>query len=238
MKRVIDKGATSQSLQIFIRDTSVTDKIAGKTGLLFNTASLEAHYVRNGGLAQDITLATLAAADSAWSSGGFKEISAAKWPGLYRLDVPDAVFATGVDSAGIVLFGAAGMEQVNIEIELATPVQINASGAIHADLKFVDSTAALLTRLAKALGSNGRGTVAAGSTTTSIVTSACDPVGVVGKPNQFKSRVVLFDADTTTTSLRSAVGVISASTGAVLPTFTLNSALPDTPVAGDTFTII
>lgn len=115
--RSIKKGTTSQSLYFEFLDTTSTTG-GRKTGLAFNTASLTAYYVRNQGSATAITLATLAAANSAWSSGGFKEVDATNMPGLYRLDVPDAAFATGADSVVITVKGATGMAQASLEIAL------------------------------------------------------------------------------------------------------------------------
>jgi hypothetical protein len=78
-------------------------------------------------------------------------------------------------------------------------------------------------------------TVAAGATTTSLPTSAFSiPVGSV---NQFEGRTVLFDDTTTTPGLAGSSSVISASTNAAHPTLTV-AALSDTPVAGDTFTVV
>jgi hypothetical protein len=116
-KLTIPAGATSQSVPIFIQNSGSTTG-AGLTGLAYNTASLTAYYVRTRGAATSITLATLAAATSAWSSGGFKEIDATNMPGWYRLDIPDACLAAGVRSVGIQLKGAASMAPVNLEIDL------------------------------------------------------------------------------------------------------------------------
>ena len=115
--RIIRKGATSQSVYVSILDSTSTTG-GRKTGLAYNTASLTAYYTRNGGSATAITLATLAAANSAWSSGGFKEVDATNAPGLYRLDVPDAALASGADSVVVTLNGASGMVQVDTEIQL------------------------------------------------------------------------------------------------------------------------
>lgn len=115
--RKIKKGATSQSVYFEVLDSTSTTG-GRKTGLVWNTASLTATYVRNQGSATAIALATLAAANSAWSSGGFKEVDAALVPGLYRLDVPDAAFATGVDSVTVTIFGAADMAQASHDIQL------------------------------------------------------------------------------------------------------------------------
>ena len=84
-------GATSQSVNVFIQDSSSTVG-AGLSGLVFNTTSLIAYYTFTGAnaTATAITLATLAAVNSAFSSGGFKEIDATHMKGLYRLDIPNA----------------------------------------------------------------------------------------------------------------------------------------------------
>lgn len=81
----------------------------------------------------------------------------------------------------------------------------------------------------------GRGTADSGASTTSIPTSAFAPAGAVA--DQFKGRVVLFDANTTTAGLRGAVAEITASSNAATPTFTV-STLPATPASGDTFSVI
>ncbi|QKD16786.1 hypothetical protein HGP13_17865 [Mesorhizobium sp. NZP2077] len=116
--RTIKKGATSQSVYFDVLDSTSTTG-GRKTGLAFNTSSLVAYYVRNQGTATAITLATLAAANTAWSSGGFKEVDATNMPGIYRLDVPDAAFATGAgDDVVIVLKGATGMVQASVDVQL------------------------------------------------------------------------------------------------------------------------
>lgn len=113
----VKKGATSHSIYFEVLDSTSTSG-GRKTGLVFNTAGLTAYYARKRGTATAITLATLAAADSAWSSGGFKEVDATNMPGVYRLDVPDAALATGADGVVVTLKGATGMAQVSKEIQL------------------------------------------------------------------------------------------------------------------------
>lgn len=117
MKLIVTKGATSVSVNVFIRDTSVTTG-AGLTGLAFNSGSLTAYYTRQNAAATAITLATQTAT-GAYSSGGFVAVDGTNMPGLYRLDIPDAVLATGVNTAYIMLKGATNMEPCVIEIELA-----------------------------------------------------------------------------------------------------------------------
>lgn len=113
-------GATSQSVNIFVQDSSKTDG-SGLAGLVFNTAGLAAYYTFNGtnAAATAITLATLAAVNSAFSSGGFKEIDPTNMPGLYRLDIPNAALVTAKGrSVVIMLRGATNMAPVLLEVEL------------------------------------------------------------------------------------------------------------------------
>jgi len=115
-KLIVTKGATSNSVAVFIRDSSSSTG-AGLTGLAYNTASLVASYVRPGAARTAITLATQTVT-GAYSSGGFVEVDATNMPGVYRLDVPNAVFATGVNSAVVMLKGATNMESCVMEFGL------------------------------------------------------------------------------------------------------------------------
>lgn len=120
MKLSILAGATSQSCNIFIQDSSSTTG-AGLTGLVYNTSSLTAYYSFSGAnaTATSITLATLAAVNSAYSSGGFKEIDSTNMPGWYRFDIPNAAIATSKGrSVGIHFKGATNMAPCPIELEL------------------------------------------------------------------------------------------------------------------------
>lgn len=117
--KMLKKGVTSQSIDIWVEDSS-SGVGAGLTGLVFNSAGLVAYYHRPGSASVAITLVTLAAITTAWASGGFKEVDATNMPGWYRLDVPDAVIASGVDRCYIGLKGATNMKPVPIEIMLTT----------------------------------------------------------------------------------------------------------------------
>lgn len=124
MSRIIAKGATSQSIYVEILDSASTSG-GRKTGIVYNSAGLTAYYVRNGASATAITLATLAAANSAYSSGGFKEVDATNMPGVYRLDLPDAAVASGADSVVVTVKGASGAAQVSAEIQLSPRVDVD-----------------------------------------------------------------------------------------------------------------
>lgn len=116
MKLSVLAGSTSQSVNIFIQDSSVTTG-AGLSGLVFNTASLIAYYALPRAAPVAITLATLASATAAYSSGGFFELDATHAKGLYRLDIPNAALASG-RFCTIYLSGAANMAPCVLEIEL------------------------------------------------------------------------------------------------------------------------
>lgn len=88
----IKKGSTSIT-EYF----NLVEKTAGtaKTGL--TPANLYVGYTRNRATVVASVCTALAAVDSAWLTLGAIEVSSANVPGLYRVDVPDAAFASGVD---------------------------------------------------------------------------------------------------------------------------------------------
>lgn len=117
-KLSVKAGATSQTIDVFIQSTA-SIQIAGLTGLVFNSSGLTAYYNFPQAASVQITLATLAAVTSAWSSGGFKEIDATNMPGVYRLDLPNAALAAASGRyVTIYLQGAANMTPTVLEIEL------------------------------------------------------------------------------------------------------------------------
>lgn len=115
-KLAIKKASTDVTTYVFIQDSSKTTG-EGLTGLTFETASLVASYVRPLAARAAITLATQTVT-GAHSDGGFVEVDATNMPGVYRLDLPDAVCATGVPSVVVMLKGAANLAPVLLEIQL------------------------------------------------------------------------------------------------------------------------
>ena len=112
---VIPKDSTSVTIYVKLRDS-----LSGlaKTGLVYNSAGALCYYTRPLASATAITLATLAAPTSAYSSGGFKEVDATNSKGLYRLDLPNAVCATGVDFVIVTLqFDGVIEEAVLIQLD-------------------------------------------------------------------------------------------------------------------------
>src|ERR1044072_2001037 len=116
MKLKIKKVSTDVTIYLFIQDSSSTAG-AGLTGLVYNSASLVCYYVRPLGSATQLTLATQTVT-GAHSDGGFVEVSSSNMPGVYRLDLSDAIVASGVNSVTLLLKGATNMAQLPVEIEL------------------------------------------------------------------------------------------------------------------------
>lgn len=115
MKLLIKKGTTSKLARIFIQDSSLTTG-AGLTGLVYNSASLTAYYIKEGeASATAISLVTMTV--GTWVSGGFKEVDATNLPGIYEIGIPDACL-TGTDSVLIMLKGATDMAPVLLEIQM------------------------------------------------------------------------------------------------------------------------
>lgn len=125
--------------------------------------------------------------------------------------------------ASVLLSPGTGTGQINI-----------ASGVVEGNLKQLNGDATAAANIAKTTRAIVRCTVSGSPTTTSIPTSACAPSGAVA--DQFKSRFVIFDADTATVALRGQGSDITANTSSATPTFTV-TALTTAPASGDTFSI-
>lgn len=206
-KLILKKGQTSVRSYIFVQNSSVTTG-AGLTGLVFNSAGLTAYYVRPGAVATAITLATQTVT-GAYSSGGFVQIDATNMPGFYRFDIPDAVLATGVNSAAIVLMGATNMVPVPIEIQL-TDVDLNSTA-------YADSISTIVR------GQAQTGTLSTTQMTTNL-TEATD--------DHYNGRIIIW----TSGVLKDQATNITDYTGATkLFTYT---ATTEAPSNGDTFVIV
>lgn len=97
---IVTKGSTDRSVILRIIDSADGTP---ETGVVFNTSGIDLWYRREGGAVVSITEADLAtpALTDAHADGGFLHLS----HGYYRLDLPDAAFATGanyVDVGGTV----------------------------------------------------------------------------------------------------------------------------------------
>lgn len=133
MSESVYAGLTSQTIDVFLADSSSTTG-GGLTGLVYNTSGLTCYYRKGAtGTATSISLATQSVG-GAWSSGGFVEIDSTNMPGVYRLDVPNAV----VDTEGFVTIYIQGASNL-----VPTALRIDCR-PIPSDLKKIqgDSTSA------------------------------------------------------------------------------------------------
>ena len=136
-KREILVGATDQTVDIFVNDSSSTTG-GGLTGLVFNTASLTCYYRKGAtGAATALTLATQTVA-GAHSDGGFKEIDATNMPGAYRLDLSDTMVAAA-GMLTVYLRGATNMVPCVLEIEV---VNVNKFDGVRMGLTALPNAAA------------------------------------------------------------------------------------------------
>lgn len=109
--RIIKKNATDQDVTIRIVDS--TDGTP-EEAVEHNSAGISLWYRRQGAAKVAITPAALAALTDAHSDGGIEHID----DGYYRLDVPDAAFASGVDH--VTIGGAlAGMIVHGVVVQLS-----------------------------------------------------------------------------------------------------------------------
>ena len=115
-KLALKKGSTDVSLYLFVQDGSASDG-SGLTGLAYNTSGLVCYYVRPGAAAAQLSLVNQTVTGT-HTDGGFVEIDSTNMPGLYRLDLSDAILASGVDSVVVMLHGATDMAPVLTEIQL------------------------------------------------------------------------------------------------------------------------
>jgi hypothetical protein len=154
-KQLVQLNNTSRTEYVFIQNSSSTTG-AGLTGLVFNSAGLTADFVVRRGLRTSITLATLASADAAWSSGGFIAVDGTNMPGLYRIDIPNAVFATA-DKSVVMLKGATNMAPVVLEYQI---VAFNPDDAVRLGLTAIPNVAQGTTGAISTGNATGQVTVA------------------------------------------------------------------------------
>lgn len=123
-------GTTDRSIFVHIPDPASTDG-GGRTGLV--AANLTVSYSRmetdNDAVNTDVTsslnnLGSLTAAHNDW---GWLEVSSTLAPGLYRLDIADAVFATGAWSAVVTVMitsSAASVTHVGFDLVSHNPLAL------------------------------------------------------------------------------------------------------------------
>lgn len=131
--RQIYKGSTDKSVTIRIVDS--TDGTP-ETAVTAATAGLDLQYRRTGEAVVALTESDLAALTTAHTDGGMLHIGA----GYYRVDPPDAAWATGAD--GVLVFGSVtGMVVIGAEIQLIdAPGPLKNVALSDIPFKMVDAT--------------------------------------------------------------------------------------------------
>ena len=128
---------------------------------------------------------------------------------------------------------ASGRPEVNTT-HIAGSAVSTSSAQIGVNVVQLNADATSAANIAKTTRAIARGTVGNASSTTSIVTSAFTPSGAAA--DQFKGRIVTFDATTATAALQGQATDITASSNAATPTLTV-TALTTAPASGDTFSV-
>jgi hypothetical protein len=112
----ISPGSVDVSRYIILKDT------AGNPATGYTVTALDLYYVRDQSPASTKVDATaLAAIDSEHADNKAIEISAVGFPGLYRVDWPDAAFAAGKSQVMLSIVGP-GLQPCIEEIELKTDI--------------------------------------------------------------------------------------------------------------------
>lgn len=164
-----------------------------------------------------------AALASVCTEGRLAELNGANLPA----DV-DAILAdTGTTIPGTISTLQADTDDIQNRLPAAL-----VSGKMDSDAVAIAGSTDSATRLLKATQCNVYCTVGSSSTTTSIITSSMDPAASV--TDQFKGKIVTFDANTTTAALRGQSTDITANTSVGVLTVT---ALTTAAVSGDIFVI-
>ena len=131
---IVTKGATSVTTYVMLVDSA-----AGTPETAYTITNLDLQYTRNQSTAEAKVDATaLGAANSAWSANKAIEVDATSSPGLYRVDWPDAAFASGADKVILVVTGT-GLAPAVIMCEL---VNYNTQDGVRMGLTSLPNAAA------------------------------------------------------------------------------------------------
>lgn len=129
---IVKKDSTNRSVTIRIVDSSDGTP---ETGVEHDTSGIDLWYRREGAAKVSITEAALADLTTAHTDGGIEHIG----DGYYRLDLPDAAYATGAEHVdfggtvtGMVVIGGR-VRLVDFDPEAAADLGLTAIAAILAD---------------------------------------------------------------------------------------------------------
>jgi hypothetical protein len=137
-----------------------------KTGIVYTDVT--GSYCRSRGARVAITMASLASASAAYSSGGFILVDDANQPGVCRFDVPNAAFAAGAEEV-VVTIKATGCRTVSraftltdISMQTAT-IPVDSAAIVAAVLAGVVDTGVSVAKALEILAALAAGKVSASS---------------------------------------------------------------------------
>lgn len=210
-KQLVQINNTSRTEYVFIQNSSVSTG-AGLTGLVFNSAGLTADYCVERGARVNIPLVTQTAT-GAYSSGGFVAVDGTNLPGLYRFDIPNAVFATaGTDKAIVMLKGATNMAPVLLEYQI---VAFNPDDAVRLGLTAIPNVVQGTTGSIALGNATGAVTVVTNNDKTGYALSGTQTFNVTGNITGNLSGSVGSVTGNVTGSVGSVTGSVTGSVGSI-----------------------
>ena len=155
----ISKNETTYSVPVNSISKSINVYL-GATGVSYNNSSLNVFYLRQNSNPVSIGL-TFVSSTGSWKSGGFVEVDSSTLPGVYRFDLPNEMFVSGVNNANLIVRGSNLYNGAFINIDLiesvtnssiANTVWTNASRTITGGI--ADTVTTLTNRAGFAITSN------------------------------------------------------------------------------------
>lgn len=182
-KHIINAGATSQRFYIYLQDSTTGQGELSVTGAT-------CFYVRDavsGTMPAAVTLTFGASFASpgtypAWSSGQVREL--AYMPGLYLVDLPDAIFAAGARNAIVQIFPTSGTPWLPVNLEF-TLSSVNLFDSVRMGMTALPNTSVTTNGSLITSGSGTdqlsvtSGNVAVGSIATNAITAASIATGAI-----------------------------------------------------------
>ena len=123
-------ASTSKSTIVNAGTTSYTEYVyMASTGYSSTTTGLKAYYIRPNAAPVAIGITNQSTTGS-FISGGFCEVDSANLPGLYRFDIPNDVFSSGVSSSVVHLANLANNDKTMITYKFSDIQTIDVTQAI------------------------------------------------------------------------------------------------------------
>lgn len=187
-KLSIVAGATSQSVNVFVRDSTSTTggglaSIAPAGGSLLSGTKLDYSFTGASAARVNVSLAVLATVGAAYSSAGIVQIDNTNMIGWIRIDIPNAAITTAKGRVvSFLLWGGTNMAPTPFEIELTG---VDNQDAVHFGITGIPNAAAGASGGLLISGSNAGTTTfgaltVTGATTLTGAVSLGSTLGVTG----------------------------------------------------------